>query len=277
MDAGDPVEQTLAGQAKVLMKKKRTPTNNRPREPRTAMEKAFCDHYLTTLDPVKAWRAAGYSAKQSREASAKLKLLAPYIERMKPKTELVVAQRLGLTAAQVLDEMTEMAFSDPMEYIVEAKELQPDGTEKCVKRRRDIATLTHAQRMSIGGITFTADGDVSYRLIEPEVRFGWLRALGQHLGLFHEKLIHETHLHAHQHTHMTFRDVPAETLEELQSKLIEAVGDEVARQIIGPSFDTENANAEAIPGHQVELARAQPGDAAGGGRKTRRHDLQRQP
>lgn len=224
----------------------------KPREPENAKEKLLCERYMVHLDASRAWIEAGYSKNRVKYAPGKLKELQPYLARLKPQVEKKVSEEIALSAQSVLAEMTAMAFTDPMDYfeltvievhdpITGAPVLDTQGQpiKREGYRRIDPKRLTPKQRKAIGNMSIDRFGRLHYELVDPATRFGWLRTLGQHVGLFHDKIIHEAHLHTHQHNSLSFKDVPTDKLEELQKQLIGAIGHEAARQVIGPSFDAE--------------------------------------
>jgi hypothetical protein len=222
------------------------------REPENAKEKLLCERYMVHLDPSKAWIEAGYAKSRTSYAPGKLRELQPYLARLKPKVEKKVAEEIALSAQSVLAEMTAMAFTDPMDYfeiamlpvldpILGTPILDSEGKEVFREgyRRIDPAKLSPRARKAIGGMSIDRFGRLNYELVDPATRFGWLRTLGQHVGLFHDKIIHEAHMHTHQHNSLSFKDVPTDQLESLQKQLITAIGHEAARQVIGPSFDAD--------------------------------------
>jgi len=193
------------------------------REPNNEREKKFADAYLRSHDAQAAWLEAGYSPHTgTREAAVKVQLLAPYIERTQNAIAKEVSKVFVLDQQTILDEMIAVAFANPQDYIDEVVQIV-DGQEVRKHVRKPIMSLTRSQAAAISEITFNPDGTVSYVLPGPKEKHPFQKDLGQHLGLFHPKLIQE-HRHRHMHAHIDMKDVDQKSLLGAEQMLLQALG-----------------------------------------------------
>lgn len=196
-------------------------------DPLDEREQKFAEALLKNISPRQAWIQAGYAVTgYGRHGTNKLRSLSKYLDRMRAKVEQAVAHRIVLDQATILDEMMAIAFANPQDYIEEydAEEVT-DGVKKIVRRRRtkDLMQLTRHQAAAIGEITLNKDGSITYRIPDRRGKRPYLKDLGMHLGLYHQKLIHE-HRHAHMHAHVDLKDIPPAKLEAAEAALLELLG-----------------------------------------------------
>lgn len=195
------------------------------REPRDEREIKFVEAWLRHHDVQRAWEEAGYSIKNCdyhTEATRKYQTLLPYIERRQSQVSKEITKKFVLDQQSILDEMIAVGFANPQDYIEETMELV-DGKPVKVQRRKNIMSLTRAQAAAVTEIDFHPDGTVTYKLPDADAKHPFLKDLGQHLGLFHPKLIQE-HRHRHMHAHIDLKDIDQGALLQAEQKLLQALG-----------------------------------------------------
>jgi hypothetical protein len=204
------------------MSKRNLPFGAANRVPKDDHETRFCEAWLRHHDHRKAWVDAGYSPITVHQARKKLITLTPYLERIQRSVSSAVAKKFVLDQQSILDEMIAVGFANPQDYIEEYVELVDD--QPVTKQvRKNIMKLSRAQAAAVTQIDFHPDGTVSYKLPDADAKHPFLKDLGQHLGLFHPKLIQE-HRHKHMHAHIDMKDVNQEALMEAEAQLLKALG-----------------------------------------------------
>lgn len=142
----------------------------------------FAQEYVIDLNATLAARRAGYSVKSAEWIGCRLTKnvkVAAEIERLQAE----IANKLGITAERVLDEIAKLAFNDPRKFFDE------DGRIKPVKELDDDTA------MSLAGIeTFhkiigdEKDGMAVVTKVRISDKRSSLELLGRHLKLFTDKL-----------------------------------------------------------------------------------------
>lgn len=205
--------------------------------PRTDKEHAFCKAWLQHYDSNRAAREAGYADSISNGSSGKrlFERLQGYLEHQLQLRQQAVAKQVALDQKDILAEMAAIGFANPLDYVnvVEEPVKDPEtGQTSLVKcqRQKKLIELTRAQAAAISEVTFHADGSVTYKLPDERSKHPYLKDLGQHLGLFHPKLIQE-HRHQHLHAALSFRDMDTRKLAQAESMLLEAMGAEGRRML----------------------------------------------
>lgn len=199
--------------------------------PRDERHKKFCDELIKTHDPRIAGRNAGFSESWISLGHYKKLIIKydKYLAKRMDKTEKEVARVMVLDQQKILDEYMAIAFANPLDYIETEITTDGKGNEIRKHRRKDVTQLTRAQAAAISEIKFKPDGSVTYKLPDDKTKHPYLKDLGQHLGLFHQKLIAE---HRHQHLHqLSFRGADPSKLEQLEQQLLDALGPDAARML----------------------------------------------
>ncbi len=121
----------------------------------TVLEKSFCDHYLKCLNPLKAYRLAGYAQSKAKTQAAKNALDLQNAEKVMAKESCVkyvelmkedMAARIGISLDDIFEEYKSMAFANMDDYV--------EWTKTGIKVK-DHKTLTRAQKAGILEITQT--------------------------------------------------------------------------------------------------------------------------
>jgi phage terminase small subunit len=160
--------------------------------PKTRQQDALClAIVIEGLSLVEAGRKAGYSETTVRKKIPTLaKQLAPYIAHLREAKAEVIQRNFDVTVDRVVDELAAMGFVNPKDYIR-------------VVRYRDVdmvigkspLDLTDDQAKAVANwdrVKVIVDGgyDFDYQYSFHDKRQS-LRDMGQHLGMFNEKLILE--------------------------------------------------------------------------------------
>lgn len=212
--------------------------------PKTDQEKLFCKEWLKDFDHVRAARVAEYGARSINNGigSELVVRFGKYLAAMKEHKEKAVAKELALDQIDILKAMRAMAEANPQDYVMEVEEEITDdkGEKKKVMclRRKPLMQLTREQAAVISDVTFHKNGSVSYRLPSPKDKHPYLKDLGQHLGLFHPKLIQE-HRYERRQAGVSLKDVDGAKLAEFESLLLKALGTEGRRMLGLPIIDGE--------------------------------------
>lgn len=153
-----------------------------------------------------------------------------YLSQKMERHENAVAKELVLEQKDILNEMMAIGFANAQDYYVITDEVV---NGKNIKKRtlKPIEELTRAQAAAVSCITQHPDGSITYVIPDEKSKHPYLKDLGQHLGLFHPKLIQE-HRHQHIHAALSFRDLDPAKLEQFETQLIEALGP-AGRRMLG--------------------------------------------
>lgn len=205
--------------------------------PKTPKHQAFCANWLKHYDHNKAAIDAGFSEVAVKKGSAAVlfRRFERYLLKQKKLKEKAVSKVLVLEQKDILAEMKAIGFANAQDYVVIVSEPVKDektGTIRMVKRERQkpLMQLTRAQAAAVSKVTFHPDGTVTYELPDEKSKHPYLKDLGQHLGLFHPKLIQE-HRHAHAHAIMDLRDMDSAKLAEAERYFLAALGNEGNRML----------------------------------------------
>lgn len=205
--------------------------------PKTEKEHAFCKAWLQHFDIGRAAKEAGYriGPNQTGNAHQIFDRLRGYLEHQLSLREKAIAKEFVLDQKDILREMANIGFANAHDYvkIVQEEEKDPEtGAKRMVERERQkpLRELTRAQAAAISDVTFHPDGSVTYKLPDEKSKHPYLKDLGQHVGLFHPRLIQE-HRHQHLHASLSFRDMDTSKLAQAESMLLEAMGPEGRRML----------------------------------------------
>ena len=200
--------------------------------PTTPADRKFCERWMVHKDHMKAAIESGMTEKSIKSNWAKRKLIKymPWISAQLEKREKAVAERYALKQENILDEMVAIGFANAQDYAKEIEEA--DATGKIIKKtiRKPLSELTRAQAAAVSSVSFHPDGTVTYDLPDERSKHPYLRDLGQHLGLFHPKLIQE-HRHAHMHAAIDLRGLDESKLESFEQQLLAALGPQGERML----------------------------------------------
>lgn len=210
--------------------------------PKDERHQAFCRLYATHNDPVRASREAGFSESWIKKCRYK-DLVVRYdkhIVGLMQAKEKQIGKSLALSQEAILEEMKSIAFANAQDYVKEVVD-EATGTKKFV--RKELHELTRAQAAAISDVKFLKNGTIVYKLPDDKAKHPYLKDLGQHLGLFHQKLIAE---HRHKHMHqLSFEGVDPAKLVELERAALEVLGIE-GKRLLGETIegDYEDVTAE---------------------------------
>lgn len=140
----------------------------------TAKQRKFVKEYLVDLNATQAAIRAGYSKNCAAEIGAE-NLRKPQIADAVQVGQAKLADKAGITAERVLNELALIGFSDPravMEWDADGVSLKPS-----VDLSRDHAAM-------VAEVVQTKDG----MRIKLHSKTDALAKLGQHLGLFKERV-----------------------------------------------------------------------------------------
>lgn len=206
--------------------------------PRTPQEHRFCKAWLTHYNAAQAAREAGYAEVSVKKngGAAVFRRFERYLMQQKSIKEKVVARELVLEQKTILEEMMAIGFANAQDYIAvvmeEVEQKDAAGAVRKVRvrreRQRPIMDLSRRQAAAISKVTFHPDGRVTYELPDEKSKHPYLRDLGQHIGLFHPKLIQE-HRHAHAVAMLDLRDMDPAKLAQAEQLFISALGNEGKR------------------------------------------------
>lgn len=221
---------------------------SRIREPKTELEKKFCEIWLITYDPVQAWAGAGMPTKSSAYKTRAKQLAAqfmPYLEKRKKPIEERVQKRIAITKESLLQELAAVAMANPQDFLERYEELVETGKGKqkttvAIQKTRlkNLLTMDRIKAAAVSEVSVMPDGTVSYKLPSPRERRPFIRDLGQHIGMFHQALIAENN-HALREEELDLKDVETKVLVDLQEAIIKMLGPKMARRIVGPSVAEE--------------------------------------
>lgn len=142
----------------------------------TPKQRRFVKEYLIDLNATQAAIRAGYSKHCAAEIGAE-NLRKPQISGEIEKAQAKLAEKTGITAERVLNELALIGFSDPRAV------MDWDCTAVTLKRSKD---LTRDQAAMVAEVAQTKDG----MRIKLHSKTDALAKLGQHLGLFKDKVEH---------------------------------------------------------------------------------------
>jgi len=160
--------------------------------PKTKQQDLLCMAIVIEgLSPVDAGRKAGYSETTVRKKIPSLvKQLAPYIAHLREAKADVIQRNFDVTVDAVVEELAAMGFVNPKDYlkVVEYRGagmvIGKSPLELTDEQARAVARWDRVKVIVDGGYDF----DYQYTFHDKRQS---LRDMGQHLGMFNEKLILE--------------------------------------------------------------------------------------
>lgn len=209
----------------VATKNLRRKRSTRPMDPKTARDKKFCDRWLVHHDTHLAWREAGFAVRSDKELPLiKLARFRPYLERLQPKVELQVAQKISLERQDILAAIAIIGNANALDYIVQV------GDTWCLK---PINLLTREQASAIDNVFWDAEsGRIGYSLPAAKTRLAALTTLGEQAADFKKKDVVHNHLHLGE-------GVPLEKIRQLKQLFIDAMGPQATRELLGMSEEEQ--------------------------------------
>lgn len=149
----------------------------------TPRQERFVQEYLVDLNATQAAIRAGYSARTAQEQSSRL-LSNAIVQAAIQAGRKALSQRTEVTQDRVVLELAHVAFSDATVYDSDdrGKVVLADGTDR--EAVRAIASVKRKRRIVPGGEGACVE-EVEFRLWN---KVEALKLLGQHLGMFKEKL-----------------------------------------------------------------------------------------
>lgn len=140
----------------------------------TDKQRRFVEEYLVDLNATQAAIRAGYSAKTASSQGERL-LRNAEVRAAVSAGQKARSERTGITADRVLAELEKIAFADP-------RCVMSWGPKGVILR--DSAELTDAEAAVLAEVAETKDG----MRVKLHSKLDALGKLGQHLGLFKEKI-----------------------------------------------------------------------------------------
>lgn len=255
--------------------------------PVSAQDKLFCERWLIHHNQVQASEEAGWSPKSVKHGigSHKFQRYEKYLAFQLQRNAQAIAKKFVLKQQDILSEMMAIGYANPQDYI-DMVPMKIKGKERLVERRKPIHELTRAQAAAISNVQFLPNGEVTYDLPDSAAKHPYLRDLGQHLGLFHQKLIQE-HIHAHMHAAIDFGKVSPDKLEQLERQFLAVLGEEGYKMlgILDGEFDDvtdssshlieDSSHAETLRRHQDEPTTTASELAVGKSKNGRRQNVRK--
>lgn len=159
-------------------------TEKNPEGKLTPKQAVFVQEYLTDYNATQAAIRAGYSERSAQEIGSE-NLSKPLIAKAIEQAQAERAERLGITADRVINELAKLAFSNMEDYI------KKDGNGLA---SIDLSTVDRGQAAAISELTVDtrklpgAEDEVEkvkFKLVDKGVN---LERLGKYLKLFTDKL-----------------------------------------------------------------------------------------
>ena len=186
--------------------------------PKTKQQDLLCQAIVVDgLSPVDAGRKAGYSETTVRKKIPSLvKQLAPYIAHLREAKAEVIQRNFDITVDSVIDELASMGFINPKDYI---KVVERHGKPMVIGKPPHELTDDQAKAVASWDrqkVVIDGGYDFDYRYTFHDKRQS-LRDMGQHLGMFNEKLILEQRITKTYKVDLS--QVPDEILEKWMDEL----------------------------------------------------------
>ena len=192
--------------------------NNSRGWPKTKQQDDLCHAIVVQgLSQADAGRTVGYAASTiDHKLSTIVKKLAPYIDHLRSAKQQVIERNFEVTVDRVFEELSAMGLANPKDYL---RVVEYRGVGMVIGKSP--MKLTDDQARAVEGwnrVKVVTDGgydfDYQYRFYD---RRQALRDMGQHLGMYNEKIILE------QRITKTYRvdlsQVPDEILEHWMQEL----------------------------------------------------------
>lgn len=199
--------------------------------PETAKEHAFCEAWLKCYNQEQSARKAGY--KNVGQGHKVYQKFATYLAKRQTEKEKVLTKAMVRGQKEILEELMAVGFANSLDYI---ETYEVNG--RVLVRQKPLTSLTRLQAAAVSDIRFLKDGTTKYRIPDQREKIPGLIAAGRHFGMFHDKLIQE-HRHLHMRQNVDLTDVGNALLEEVEAKLLQAVGPQKARQLLGVTIEGE--------------------------------------
>lgn len=187
------------------------------RDPQSKLEIEFCERWLTAKDHTVVADQMGISRVRGLRWRRKF---TGYLVKQIDRLAVEVTKKIAYDATDVLQAMAAVSFCNPLDFLV-----RKEGNKWRWKRMEE---LTFQQATLVHSVEVTEDGRVNYKLPTAKMKFINQQALGKNLGLFDDKLIQEFR-HKHLHTHLEFKAVSTDKMQQLEQLLLEALGPEAQR------------------------------------------------
>ena len=233
--------------------------------PRTARDVLFCKKFLEHFDKERAYREAGFIAKNPTTVTAgssrKLAKFADYIRPLQEAKAREVAKVLVLDQESILQAMSRKAVFDPGSYVEKSAEPLTEtvkegktevtrprlwqGKPLYAERMKPFHELTVEQRMTVE-ITGVVGDQVQYRLPTTREQHAAQVAIGRQLGMFLDKLIIERHNSKGANNTLQLQNVPTAQLQNLTFELLPFVGQELASRLGFTLEDIEEAKKRVV-------------------------------
>jgi len=146
----------------------------------TAKQEQFVQEYMIDLNATQAAIRAGYKPSSAEDIGRQLLRKTPVAAAI-ARAKAERARRTGFNADRVLEELALIAFADLGEFV----EFGPGGI-----RIKDAEGLDVRMRRAMAEVTETkteTGGSLKFKLHD---KLGALKLLGQHLGMFVDKVEH---------------------------------------------------------------------------------------
>ncbi len=187
--------------------------------PKTKQQDDLCHAIVVEgLNLAEAGRKVGYAASTvKKKLSGIAKRLAPYIEYLGVAKRDVIQRNFDVTVDTVVEELATMGFVNPKDYICV---VQCNGVDMIIGKPPTELTDEQAKAVS-GWARVRIDTDEKSHVYDYQYKFhdkrASLRDMGQHLGMYNEKLILEQRITKTYKIDLS--GVPDEVLEKWMAEL----------------------------------------------------------
>ena len=198
----------------------------------------FCNRWLTHRDHVKAFKEAGFhDGGRSGDALKMLHKYRQYLERRQPKIEIEVAKRIAYERADILAAISNIGNANALDYIEPYNVVNPET--QIVEQRMQLKALdrlTREQAAAVESVTWDKEaGVLTYQLPSVQTKLKALTTLGEQAANFKLK-------GASIHNHLHLGDsIPMEEILAAKAMLVNLVGPEASREILGWSESDQEA------------------------------------
>lgn len=203
---------------------------------------AFCEAYLSHYNKDRAARDAGYAGGQGNRIFRRFKV---YLSQRQIQKEAETTKTMVAGQKEILEELIALGMANPLDYIETYEHLDADGIMQTKVRQKPLTSLTRLQAASVSNIRFK-DGVATYRIPDVREKIQGLISAGRHFGMFHDKLIQE-HRHLHMKQGVDLTDVGSALLEEIETKLLQVLGPEKSRLLLGVTHEGQYQDVTPKP------------------------------
>jgi phage terminase small subunit len=194
--------------------------------PTTKMREAFGHEYVKDYNAHAAALRAGFSKDYAQgKASALLKEMMPFIERLQSKKNEQLMKRGIMSQDEVLQGMSNIGRVNALDYIRWVPTEIREGRAKKVvlaAQLKDITELTREQADAISEV-YEERGQVRYKLPDVNEKMAARAFLGKHWGLTDPKLIN-LRISQNMNMNIDLRMVDSDKLELFEKQLVDALG-----------------------------------------------------